>query len=110
MGHFHVLVLVPLTWVMFAIPDPMELLIYFTRLFPFFGQGISVNPLDFTRYGLGFFGFFIAGLLFLIPGVYRACVKYRKHPVFSLILFVLFWICVYSLSNAQGNPFMYLKF
>jgi alginate O-acetyltransferase complex protein AlgI len=110
MGHFHVLVLIPLTWVVFAIPDLTELGFYMMRLFPFWGHGISVNPLDFSRYGVGFFGFFITGLILLIPGVYRLMVNNRKKPVMSVILFTLFWLCVYSLCTSAGNPFMYLKF
>ena len=35
LGHFHVWFLIPLTWVIFAIPDLHELGVYFLRLFPF---------------------------------------------------------------------------
>ena len=42
-GHLHVIVLIPLTWVIFAISDLKELGIYFTRLFPFFGYILAVS-------------------------------------------------------------------
>ncbi|MBQ3795699.1 MAG: MBOAT family protein [Butyrivibrio sp.] len=109
-GKINVLVLIPLTWVVFAISDKVMLLDYFKRLFPFFGEGISVNQGDFMK-NVEIYGVILAaGLILLIPGLYSYFEKHRKNAVFSVLLFVLFWACVYSLSNAAGNPFMYFKF
>ena len=109
-GRINVLVLIPLTWVVFAISDNVMLADYFKRLFPFFGEGISVNQGDFMK-NVQIYGIVLAaGLLLLIPGLYSYFEKHRKHPVFTVMLLVLFWACVYSLSNAAGNPFMYFRF
>ena len=109
-GRINVLVLIPLTWVVFAISDNVMLADYFKRLFPFFGAGISVNQGDFMK-NVQIYGIVLAaGLLLLIPGLYSFYEKHRKHPVFTVMLLVLFWACVYSLSNAAGNPFMYFRF
>ena len=109
-GRFHVFVLIPLTWVVFAIPGMSMLREYFCRLFPFFGEGIAVNAGDYIK-KLGTYGVFLGlGLILLIPGIYGLFEKYRKKPVIMAILFVIFWICVFSLSNSAGNPFMYFKF
>ncbi len=109
-GRINVLVLIPLSWVVFAISDNVMLADYFKRLFPFFGEGIAVNEGDFLKnvqiYGI----ILLFGLILLIPGLYSFFEKHRKNPVFTLSLLVLFWACVYSLSNAAGNPFMYFKF
>ena len=95
---------------MFAISDNVMLADYFKRLFPFFGEGISVNQGDFMKNVQIYAVVLVAGLLLLIPGLYSFYEKHRKHPVFSVMLLVLFWACVYSLSNAAGNPFMYFRF
>ena len=46
-GKVNVLILIPLTWVVFAISDPEMLGVYFSRLFPFTGSGVAVNHGDF---------------------------------------------------------------
>ena len=109
-GRINVLILIPLTWVVFALPDSSMLSTYFMRLFPFFGEGISVNEGDFIK-NIGIYGIVLGiGLIMMLPAVYRFFEKHRKNPVFTVGLLVLFWACIYSLSNAAGNPFMYFKF
>ena len=109
-GRINVLVLIPLTWVVFALPDNGMLFTYFMRLFPFFGVGVSINQGDFIK-NVGIYGIVLGtGLILMIPAVYGFFVKHRKNPVFTVGLLLLFWACVYSLSNAAGNPFMYFKF
>ncbi len=110
LGRINVLVLIPLTWVVFAIPDSRMLLDYFKRLFPFWGEGISVNHADYIK-NLGIYGVVLFfGLVLLLPQLYRFFEKHRKNVVFTILLLILFWACVYSLSNAAGNPFLYFKF
>ncbi len=110
LGRFNVFVLIPLTWVVFAIPDFELLRTYFARLFPFFGVGIAINHNDIFKY-LGMYGTLtVIGIIFLIPKVFDFGEKNRKHPFATIVLFILFWACVLSLSNAAGNPFMYFRF
>ena len=110
LGRFHVLVLIPLTWVIFAISDIDLLRTYFARLFPFFGVGIAINHNDIFKY-LEMYGLLIViGVILLIPKVFDFMESKRRHPFAVVVLFVLFWACIYSLSNAAGNPFMYFRF
>ncbi|MBQ6588154.1 MAG: MBOAT family protein [Butyrivibrio sp.] len=109
-GRINVLILIPLTWVVFALPDSNMLATYFMRLFPFFGVGISINEGDFIK-NIGIYGIVLGtGLVVMLPVVYRFFEKHRKNPVFTIGLLALFWACIYSLSNAAGNPFLYFKF
>ena len=106
----NVLVLIPLTWVVFAISDNVMLLDYFKRLFPFFGEGIAVNPGDFAK-NASIYGVFEAiAVVLLFPKVYEFFENHRRNFFVTILVFVLFWACVYSLSNAAGNPFMYFRF
>ena len=109
-GRINVLVLIPLSWVVFAISDKIMLRDYFARLFPFFGIGISVNEGDFIKNLQIYAVILVCSLVLMIPGLYAYFEKHRKHPAFTVVLLVLLWACVYSLSNAAGNPFMYFKF
>ena len=49
LSHAYVLFVIPLTWMVFAIPTLPEIGVYFARLFPFFGVGSAVNPGDFAK-------------------------------------------------------------
>lgn len=111
LGNLYVLVVIPLTWVVFAITDLNQLAIYFGRLFPILGGGgVSVNPRDIVRYGISYAPYLAAGALLCVPAVFEFYEKHKKNPVVVLLLAALFWCCVYFMANSQGNPFMYLKF
>ncbi len=109
-GRINVLVLIPLTWVIFAINDFGQLGQYFARLFPFFGQGIAVNDRDFIK-NLGVYWMvLIPGAVLFIPKVFRFWESHRSHILFNILWIVLFWVCIYSISGSAGNPFMYFRF
>lgn len=110
-GHLFVIIVIPITWIVFAVTDLGQLLIYFGRMFPFLGgSGIAVNHADIWKYLSMFGGYFLVGIGCCIPAVYRFFEKHRKNPLMIMLLFVLFWLSVYQVTVAQNNPFMYLKF
>ena len=109
-GHLQVIILIPLTWVIFAITDLKELGMYFTRLFPFFGTGVAVNHGDFAKYIGIYWPYLTAGILLCVPAFYNLLVWKRKSPVVILILLAVFWWSVYYSSISAGNPFMYFSF
>jgi alginate O-acetyltransferase complex protein AlgI len=109
-GKFNVLVLIPLTWVVFAITDFGLLGTYFSRLFPFGSQGIAVNEGDFMKNVTLYWSVLVPSLLLLFPKIFDFWVNRRNRVIFNIIWIVLFWVCVYSLAGAAGNPFMYFKF
>lgn len=109
-GHLHVWLFIPLTWVIFAIPDLKELRIYFERLFPFFGNGVNVNTGDFMKQVLVYWPFLLVSLLLCTPHWYRLIVRNRKKLPVILILAAVFWICVYRITISESNPFMYFSF
>lgn len=110
-GHIYVLLLVPVTWILFAVPSLPQAGVYLGRMFPLFGgEGIVVNTGDFLKY-LKIYGiFFGAGAALLIPGTYEVLIKHRKNPVVILFLTAVFWLSVYFIVSASSNPFMYFKF
>ena len=112
-GRFEVLVIIPLTWVVFAITDLKELGIYFARLFPFFGVGETANAGDFFKFFGIYWGYFAASVLLLIPGVYKLFTTKLKGFAGSLqklVIFILFLISLYYVSNGSSNPFLYFSF
>lgn len=110
LGHLHVLVFIPLTWVIFALPDREMLFHYFSRLFSVGATPFVVNASDYVSVLRDYWLYFALGVLFLIPGVYDTMIKHREKKSVTAILFALFWVCVYHVSRASGNPFMYVNF
>lgn len=60
LGRCYVLLLIPVTWVFFAVKDPGQLGIYLGRMFPLAGGGIAVNPGDVSK-SLGMYWMYLAG-------------------------------------------------
>ena len=109
LGRIPVLVIIPLTWVIFAIPDLSKLGTYFTRLFPFFGTGAG-NPADFLRLFPVYAPLFAAAAVLCVPAVFDAVVRFRKSVPVVLLLGAAFWYCVYFMVTSGGNTFMYFSF
>lgn len=111
LGRVYVLLVIPVTWVLFAVTDLQQLTIYLARMFPFTGAfGIAVNPGDIWKY-LGMYAhYLIAGVIWCIPAAYGFVIKNRKNPVIIAGMVVLFWLCVYCTVSMGNNPFAYLKF
>lgn len=110
LSHLYVLLVIPLTWVVFAIPSLPDLGMYFSRLFPFFGTGTAVNVRDFAK-ELGIFApTLLTGVFACIPAVWRWYEKHRRNSCVVIGLAVLFWLAVYQIANAGNNPFMYANF
>ena len=109
-SHIYVWIVIPLTWVIFAVTSLPDLGMYFGRLFPFFGIGETLNPQDIFKYFSMYWWLLLAGTFFCIPGVSAWFNKHRKSWYANALLLVLFWMAVYQLTNAANNPFMYFRF
>lgn len=110
-GHLYMILLIPLTWLLFAITDFHELGIYFKRLLPFLPQKTyAILDKDYAKYW-GIYGkFFIAGILFStkIPAMIY---KKIKNSVFAaILLLIVFWAAVYCMYKGMNDPFMYFRF
>ena len=110
LSHLYVLLVIPLTWILFAVESLPQAGLYFTRLFPFFGTGETVYAGDFLKELTIFAPTLAAAVLFCIPAVGIWCEKHRRNTVVMLLLAAVFWIAVYRMANAANNPFMYANF
>ncbi|MCR5196780.1 MAG: MBOAT family protein [Pseudobutyrivibrio sp.] len=109
-GHLNVWLIIPVTWVIFAIHSLKDLRLYLLRMFPVINVGVAVNAKDF-RYSLMEYGvYLVLGLIFVMPFVTNLYRKHKDNVFVVLMIFVMFWVSIFSLSNSAGNPFMYLRF
>ena len=106
-----VLVLIPISWIFFAITDLNQLNLYLGRMFPFLGgDGIAVNPRDIVKYLGLYWRYLAAGVVWCIPASFRLFEKHRRNPVAVVLTVFIFWFSVYCIVSMGNNPFAYLKF
>ena len=110
LGHLHTIILIPLTWVIFAVTSLQELEIYFSRLFPFFSQGVAVWKGDIFKYLGIYWPYLLVSVVLCVPAAYNLVVLNRRHPAVIALLTGVFWWSVYMLVNNAGNTFMYFTF
>lgn len=110
-SHLYMILLIPLTWLIFAISDFSELTIYFGRLFPFLNTAVTnVYELDFIKYGETYGVLLIIGILFSTPLPKYLFMKIKDNLLGTLILLSLFWLSIYLIHIGLNDPFMYFRF
>ena len=110
-GHVYMIVLIPLTWAIFAIDDIGQLGIFYTRLFPFFGQGVwSVFRYDYLKYLNLYYPFLMVGILLSTKLPFCILKRIKKSIVIWLILAVIFIASVYCMYRGFDDPFLYFRF
>lgn len=111
-GHLYMLLAVPLTWAIFAVDDMQQLGLLFTRLFPFFGQGMwSVFRYDYVKYFGMYWPFFLAAILLSCRWPFRLLERIRHKPVVVWVLLaVIFGASVYCMYRGFNDPFLYFRF
>ncbi|MBQ9460223.1 MAG: MBOAT family protein [Oscillospiraceae bacterium] len=108
--HLYLLFVIVQTWVIFRIDELSDLLAYFRRLYPFFGDAESINRGDFLKYLLSYWWLFAIGLFFCLPWPRRWYERHRGNALVWIPLFALFWVSVYFLSTGSGSAFLYFRF
>lgn len=111
LGHIYMLFIIPLTWAIFAIDDIQQLGIFFTRLFPFFGQGAgSVFQYDYLKYLNLYYPFFIAGILFSTKIPFHIIKQIKNKRIIGILLLIIFGASVYCMLRGLDDPFLYFRF
>ena len=110
-GHIYMLLIIPLTWAIFAVDDIGQLGVFFARLFPFFGQGVwSVFRYDYLKYLNLYYPFFIAGALFSTKLPFKLLQRIKSKKIVFLLLAVILSASVYCMYRGFDDPFLYFRF
>lgn len=111
LGHMYMLLMIPLSWLLFAVTDIGQIGVYLSRLFPFFGSmGSVVYAGDFVKY-LNTYAVPLVAALFCCSGIPRKIYEARKNSFWTaFVLVILFWLCVYSMYIGLDDPFLYYQF
>ncbi|WP_349769993.1 MBOAT family O-acyltransferase [Hungatella sp.] len=110
-GHLYMMLTIPLTWLVFAVTDVRQILLYFQRLFPFLmKQSLFYFSGDYLKYGKLYAVSIAAGLLFMTDFPYRFYNRHKYSLVTAVVLLAVFWACVYCIRIGMDDPFLYFRF
>lgn len=110
--HIYVIFLIPLTWVVFALPNMQDIATYFSRLFPFFADNTAsfVNTKDVVRALHDYWYLLIASVVFCLPFPSRWYEKHKNSKLVILGLVLIYLMSVYKMQTQTSNPFLYYQF
>lgn len=110
--HIYVIFLIPLTWVVFALPNMQDIATYFFRLFPFFADNTAsfVNTKDVIRALHDYWYLLIACVVFCLPFPSRWYEKHKNSKLVILGLVLIYLMSVYKMQTQTSNPFLYYQF
>lgn len=108
-SHVYVIVIILISWLFFAVSDMSKVVIYFQQLFSL-SDWLAFTSLDIMRYLKDYGLLILAGIILATPLPYKIWDQYQRTLVGTLVIFALFWFCVYYLSLGFNDPFMYFGF
>lgn len=112
-GHLYMLAVIPLSWLVFAVTDLRQLVVYLGRLSPFLAQpGGNGNVFqgDFAKYAEAYF-LPLTAAIFCCTGIPRKLYEKGKYTFWVTAgLLILFWACVYCMYMGLDDPFLYYQF
>lgn len=109
-GHLYVILLIPVTWMVFAITDMRQLLHYLQNMIGIHLSDVIVGSEQVVRYLKEYGVLFIFCILFStsVPmDLYR---KYKQKWYVIAIIAVIFCLSVYEIMSGSDNPFLYFRF
>ena len=107
-SHVYMLLLIPLSWLLFSVSDLKELAIYLQRLVGL--GGCAVFQGDYLKYA-GQYGFLlVGGVLLCTPLPYYVWNKVKKPWATVVVLAVILLSCLCYLFMGMNDPFLYFRF
>lgn len=109
-GHVYTLVLIPITWVVFAITDLGQLVAYLGNLFGIHRATVMVGTQQLERYLQQYWVLLIACVLFATPYPRRWYQRWKDRWFMVCALLLIFWFSVHEIMVGSNNPFLYFRF
>lgn len=109
-GHIYTLLLIPVTWVVFAVTDLGQLTAYLGNMFGIHGAGVLVGMQQLVRYLKEYGVLLIVCCLFATPYPAKLYRKFADRWFTVVILLGIFWFSVHEIMVGSNNPFLYFRF
>jgi alginate O-acetyltransferase complex protein AlgI len=110
LGHIYVLILIPVTWVVFAITDMGQLAAYLGNLVGVHSREALAGVSHFIRYLKEYGVLLLVCALFATPYPARWYRRWKDRWFAVLILLAIFWLSVHEIIVGSNNPFLYFRF
>lgn len=109
-GHLYMIFLIPVTWSIFAVDDLGQLITFFSRLFPFFGEASGVvMEGDYIKYLSDCWPFLAVGAVLSTREPFKLLKKVNKL-VMTIVLLIIFAASCYCMYIGLDDPFLYFRF
>lgn len=110
-GHLYMIIIIPVTWMIFQITDLSQLGAMLLRMFPFLPQHANVLvPGDYLN-ALKTYGWLLAAGIVLSTELPAKIFNRIKNSVIGgLILGAIFAASIYLLNMGLNDPFLYFRF
>ena len=110
LGHIYTLLLIPVTWIIFAITDIRQLGAYLANMAGIHTGGVLVGTGQLVRYLKDYSFLLIACVIFITPFPKKWYHKWKDRWFMILFLLLIFWWSVYEIVVGSNNPFLYFRF
>lgn len=112
LGHLYIILIIPMSWIIFALDNLSDIGLYFAKLFPFISQ-VSTQYVSHTDYitAMQNYGiFFVLAVVFSLGFWQKLYARFRRSFWVSLVVLIIFWVSVYQVMTSVNNPFLYFRF
>ena len=108
LSHLYMILLIPLSWLLFSVTDMHSLGVYLLRLIGLGGDAVFQG--DFLKYAAQYGELLAVGVLMCTPIPYRVWDRVKKPWAIAVVLAVILFSCVYYLFQGSNDPFLYFSF
>ena len=108
LGHLYMILLIPLSWLIFAVTDLRQLGIYLGRLVGI--GGVNVFAGDFVKYLEQYGIFLVIGLLFATGLPEKLFFAIRRRGIRWVLLLAVLAGSLYGIYMGMNDPFLYFQF
>lgn len=110
LGHIYMMILIPISWSIFAIEDIQLLGVFISRLFPIFSTISVPFATDYIKYLQEFYPFLIVGAIFIFKRPYQILKKINNKKIIAIFLILVLICSIYLMYKGMDNPFLYFRF
>ena len=107
-GHIYMAILIPVSWLIFAVDNVRDLAVYAGRLIGLHGEYVYAG--DYLKYFHQYGIFLVIGFLFVTDFPEKLLHKITNIWVQMIIYLALFSGSVYCIWKGMNDPFMYFRF